>query len=55
MCVVPDVPLQLCVSALEKVDSFKCLGVLLTGDISWSLQVESVSKKAWRTLGLLYM
>ena len=49
-----DVPLLLFGSALERVDSYKYLGVLLTGDLSWSLQVESVCQKARRILGLLY-
>ena len=39
---VPDVSLLLFGSALERVDSYKYLGVLLTGDLSLSLQVESV-------------
>ena len=51
---VPDVPLPLFGSALERVDSYKYLGVLLSGDLSWSLQVESVCQKAQRILGLLY-
>ena len=50
----PDVPLLLFGSALERVDSYKYLGVLLTGDLSWSLQVETVCQKARRILGLLY-
>ena len=29
--------------------------MLLIGDLSWSLQVESVCQKAWRILGLLAM
>ena len=49
-----DVPLLLFGSALERVDSYRYLGVLLTGDLSWSLQVESVCQKARRILGLLY-
>ena len=51
---VPEVPLKLFGSPLEIVDSYKYLGVLLTGDLSWSLQVESVCQKARRILGLLY-
>ena len=50
----PYVPLQLFGSPLERVDSYKYLGVLLTGDLSWSLQVESICQKARRVLGLLY-
>ena len=51
---VPDVPLLLFGSALERVDSYKYLGVLLSDDLSWSLQVKSVCQKAWCILGLLY-
>ena len=51
---VPYIPLQLFGNALERVDSYRYLGVLLTGDLSWSLQVESVCQKARRILGLLY-
>ena len=51
---VPDVPLKLFGSPLERVDSYKYLGVLLTGDLSWSLQVELVCQKVQRILGFLY-
>ena len=51
---MPNAPLQLFSSALERVDSYKYLGVLLTDDLSWSMQVESVCQKARRVLGLLY-
>ena len=50
----PAAPLQLFGNALERVDSYKYLGVLLTDDLSWSLQVEFVCQKARRVLGLLY-
>ena len=51
---VLDVLLQLFGSPFERVDSYKYLGMLLTGDLSWSLQVESVCQKAQCILGLLY-
>ena len=50
---VPGIPLLLFGSALERVDSYEYLGMLLTGDLSWSLQVESVCQKARHILGLL--
>ena len=51
---LPDAPLQLFGTSLDQVDSYKYLGVLLTGNLSWSLQVESVCARARRVLGLLY-
>ena len=50
----PVVPLKLFDSALDRVDNYKYLGVLLTDNLSWSMQVESVCQKARRVLGLLY-
>ena len=51
---LPDIPLQLCGSALERVDSYKYLGVLVSCDLSWSLHIEFACQKARRVLGLLY-
>ena len=51
---LPDIPLQLCESALERVDSYKYLGVLLSCDLSWSLHAEFACQKARWVLGLLY-
>ena len=39
---------------LERVDTFKYLGVILSSDLSWTPQVESVCTKARNLLGLLY-
>ena len=51
---LPDTPLQLFGSSLDRVDSYKYLGVLVTDNLSWSPQVEAVCSKARRILGLLY-
>ena len=39
---------------LERADTFKYLGVILSSDLSWTPQVESVCTKAKKLLGLLY-
>ena len=44
--IMPEASLLLFGNALEQVSSYKYLGVLLTGDLSWSLQIESVCQKA---------
>ena len=49
----PAAPLTLFGSALGRVDNYKYLGVLLTDNLSWSIQVKSVCQKARRVLGLL--
>jgi len=41
-------------SPLERVDTFKYLGVILSSDLSWTPHVESVCTKAKKLLGLLY-
>ena len=46
--------LQLGGTTLEKVESFKYLGVLLKSDLSWSDHITGVCSKAKRILGLLY-
>ena len=51
---LPENPLELLGSELERVDCYKYLGVLLTSDLSWSSHVGSVCTKARRVLGLLY-
>ena len=50
----PVAPLTLFSSVLNQVDNYKYLGVLLTDNLSWSMQVESVCQKDRRVLGLLY-
>ena len=51
---LPDNPLRLLEDDLERVDSYKYLGVLLTNDLSWSPHVGNICAKARRVLGLLY-
>ncbi len=41
-------------TALEQVATFKYLGVILSSDLSWTPQVDSVCTKARKVLGLLY-
>ncbi len=47
-------PLMLNGCALEKVDAFKYLGVLLSSDLRWSPHIQSISAKARRLERLLY-
>ena len=39
---------------LEKVDSFRYLGLLISSDLSWSGHIETICSKARQLLGLLY-
>ena len=39
---------------LNKVDVYKCLGILLSKDLSWSPHVNVICSKACKILGLLY-
>ncbi len=39
---------------LERVESFKYLGIILSSDLSWSCHVESICARARKVLGLLY-
>ena len=47
-------PLQLDGIVLDKVMSYKYLGVILTSDLSWSKHVSSVCMKARKIVGLIY-
>ena len=42
------------ISILEKVQSYRYLGVSITADLSWSDHISSICTKARRHLGLLY-
>ena len=50
----PPPPLYLGTSPLNQVNSVKYLGIMLTSDMSWSLQVTRVSTKVRKLTGLLY-
>ena len=39
---------------LEKVHSYKYLGVLISSDLSWSRNVSSICSKAKKHMGMLY-
>ena len=53
-CSFEAVSLLLNGSALEKVNSFKYLGVTISNNLTWSNHVDIVCSKARRTLGLIY-
>ena len=49
---IPDLLLD--GQSLERVTSFKYLGILLTSDLKWSCHIESICSKARKILGLIY-
>ena len=52
--VTPTSPLLLNGTPIEKVKTFKYLGLLISSDLSWTSHIDSVCSKAKRILGLLY-
>ena len=51
---LPSSPIMIKGASLERVTSYKYLGVWFTPTLNWSLQVTEVCKKARRQLGMLY-
>ena len=47
-------PLFLNGSQLKQVNSFKCLGIIITSNLSWSPHIQSVCSKARQTIGIIY-
>ena len=51
---LPSSPIVVDSSPLDKVDSYKYLGVWITSSLSWSLQIDDICMKARRQIGFLY-
>ena len=51
---LPSLPLTLNGSVMERVETFKYLGVHISQNLSWSTHVKYICTKAKRILGLLY-
>ena len=51
---LPPTGLQLNGAPLQRVESYKYLGLLLSNNLSWSSHISSICNKARRVLGLLY-
>ena len=51
---VPTTPLSLNGCILEKVPSFKYLGMMISSDLSWSEHIQRACGKARKIIGLLY-
>ena len=51
---LPSTQLQLHDRPLERVESYKYLGLLLTNNLSWSPHIVNICSKARKVLGLLY-
>ena len=51
---VPAPPITLNGQPLEKVSSYRYLGVTISNDLSWNTHIDEISKEARRIVGLLY-
>ena len=47
-------PMLLLGEPIERVTSYKHLGVILTDNLSWSMHIDRISSKAGCLVGLLY-
>ena len=52
--ILPPTPLTVMGNTLDKVSSFKYLGVWITKDLSWSKHVSEICFKAIKIIGLIY-
>ena len=52
--IVPLTPILICGNVVERVNSFKYLGVWVTKDLTWSRHVTEIRTKARRVVGLIY-
>ena len=52
--ILPPQPLSVNRSQLERVHSYKYLGVWLTSTLNWSTHITEISKKAQSQLGIVY-
>ena len=52
--IIPLTPILICGNTLERVLSFKYLGVWITKDLTWSRHVNEICTKARRVVGLIY-
>ena len=52
--ILPDSPLSVNSHSLERVTSYKYLGVWLTSTLNWSIQVSEVCSRARRQIGFIY-
>ena len=50
----PQYTLFLMGEPIEKVSSFKYLGVTISDDLTWSKHIQTISSKARRIIGMLY-
>ena len=42
------------IKLIEKVSSYKYLGVIITDDLSWSAHIDQITSKARKMIGFIY-